>query len=317
MIDKNKIILITWATWFVWSNLAKSLVKKWFKNINIIARKSSDFWRIKDIIKDIKISYVSLLDINNLNDYIIELKPDIIFHLAAAWANIWRDWRWVTEIFEQNTIWTINLINVCKEVWFNYFINTWSSSEYWEKNQAMKEDDILEPNNEYWVSKASATLYASFIWKKYNLPIYTFRLFAVYWYFEDKKRLIPTLILNYINWTSPNLSSPNSVRDYIFIEDVINYYLNIDKLIWDFWWIYNIWNGEQFKISQVVDIIKHYAKSNITPNYWIESIKQNEPKVWLSEQTKTSNQFQLEKTNLYEWLEKTFKWFENNFKYYN
>jgi hypothetical protein len=37
-------------------------------------------------------------------------------------------------------------------------------------------------------------------------------------------------MLKYINKEAPNLSKPDSVRDFIFIEDVINYYLNIDKV---------------------------------------------------------------------------------------
>jgi nucleoside-diphosphate-sugar epimerase len=316
MINKNKVILITWASWFVWSNLVRTLVNNWYNNINIISRESTDFCRLKDILNKINIRNVSLLDNQKLNNYINELKPNVIFHLAAAWANIWRDWRWIIEIFEQNTIWTINLINACKEIWFEYFINTWSSSEYWEKNTPMNENDVLEPNNEYWVSKASASIYANFIWKKYNLPIYTFRLFAVYWYFEDKKRLIPTLILNYINWQSPNLTNPNSVRDYIFIEDVVKYYLNIDKINWDFWWIYNIWNWKQYKIWEIVDIIKNISKSELNPNYWIEIIKQNEPKIWISNNNKTDKVFWKNQSSLEEWLEKTYSWFKNNLEIY-
>lgn len=316
MINKNKVILITWASWFVWSNLVRTLVNNWFNNINIIARESSDFWRINDILAKINISYISLLDNQKLNNYINDLKPNIIFHLATAWANIWRDWRWIIEIFEQNTIWTINLINACKEVWFEYFINTWSSSEYGEKNSAMRENDILEPNNEYWVSKASATIYASYIWKKFNLPIYTFRLFAVYWYFEDKKRLIPTIILNYIDGQSPNLSTPKSVRDYIFIEDVINYYLNIDKLSWDFWWVYNIWNGIQYTIWEIVEKLKNILKSDIKPNYGTEQIKQNEPKIWMSNNQKSIDIFWLNNISIEEWLYKSYKWYKENLEFY-
>lgn len=316
MINKDKIILITWASWFIWSNLVRTLVLKWFTNINILVRDTSNLWRINDIKEKINIKYISLLDIENLNSYINDLKPEIIFHLAAAWASIGRDNRWVIDVFEQNILWTINLINTCREVWFDYFINTWSSSEYWEKEKVMNENDLLEPNNEYWITKASSTMYANFIWKKYNLAIYTFRLFAVYWYFEDKKRLIPSLMTNYINWTSPNLSNPNSVRDYIFIDDVIEYYLNIDKLSWDFWWIYNIWNWVQYSIWEIVEKIKTISKSNINPIYWVESIKQNEPKLWLSDNKKATDIFWINHTSIDEWLEKIYNWFKNNLQFY-
>ena len=316
MINLNKKILITWASWFVWSNLVRKFIEKWYKQIYIIIRKWSDLWRLENIKEKIIISTVSLTNFDEINNYINELKPNIIFHLAAAWANIWRDWKWVNDLFNTNILWTINLINSCKKVWFDYFINTGSTSEYWQKDFPMKENDILEPNNEYWITKSAATQYSSFIWKTYNLPIYTFRLFSVYWSYEDKKRLIPTLINNYLNWESPKLSTPESVRDYIFIDDIIEYYLNIDKIKWDFWWIYNIWNWIQYKISEIVEIIKKISNSNINPQYWKESIKQNEPKVWVSDNSKALEVFWINNHSIKDWLEKTYDWFRNNLEFY-
>jgi nucleoside-diphosphate-sugar epimerase len=61
----------------------------------------------------------------------------------------------------------------------------------------MSENDLLDPNNEYGVTKSAATLYCSYLGKKEQLPIYTFRLFAVYGYFEDATRLIPSIMTSY------------------------------------------------------------------------------------------------------------------------
>jgi nucleoside-diphosphate-sugar epimerase len=312
MIDKSKRILITWANWFVWANLVRTLVKLWFENIYIIIRKESNLWRINDIIAKLNIDYVSLINENELSKYINIVKPEIIYHLAAAGAYIWRDWRWIKDLFDFNVMWTINLINACKEVWFEYFINTWSNSEYWQKNLPMKETDLLEPNNDYWITKASATLYASNIWKKFNLPVYTFRLFAVFWYFEDKTRLIPSIILKYLNNESPNLSKPDSVRDFIFIDDVINYYLNTDKIKWDYWWVFNIWNWKQYNIDEIVWIIKRIDNKSINPTYWTQTVKQNEPKVWMSDNSKAINIFWFNHNSVEDWLEKTYEWLKNN-----
>jgi len=44
----------------------------------------------------------------------------------------------------------------------------------------MDEKNLLEPNNDYGFTKASAALYCSYIGKKEQLPIYTFRLFSPY-----------------------------------------------------------------------------------------------------------------------------------------
>jgi len=317
MIDLNSKILITWASWFVWSNLVHTLVELWARNIHVILREFSDTWRLNSIIDKLHISYVSLLDAESLGVYINTITPDIIYHLAASWANIWRNKYSTKDIFDANIIGTLNLINSCKSVWFSYFINTWSSSEYWVKDSPMKESDLLQPNNEYWISKASATMYATFLGKKEQLPIYTFRLFSVYGYYEDKNRLMPTLILNYLHWISPNLSSPNSVRDYIFIEDVITCYLNIDSLRWDFWWIYNIWSGVQYKVSDIVWIIKNNISSDVLPNYWIEHMKQIEPKTWVSDNSKMIFAFWSRLHNIDSWIIKTIHWFQEYLHLYD
>lgn len=290
---------------------------EWCEHIFLILRKESNIRRIQDIIDKVEVSYVSLVDEQEIHAFIEQTKPDIIYHLAAAGAYIGRDGRWIRDLFEINVMGTIHLINACQKVWFDYFINTGSNSEYGQKDQPMKETDVLEPNNEYWVTKASATLYASYIGKKYNLPIYTFRLFAVYGQYEDKTRLIPSLMLNYINDIAPNLSKPDSVRDYIFIEDVVEYYLNIDRIVWNFGWIYNIGNGKQYSIGQLVEEVKSIAHSDKMPIYWWTSIKQNEPKYWLSDNNKSISTFWLSETPIEIWLKKSFEWFKENQNLYH
>jgi len=317
MIDKNKRILITWATGFIWSNILRRLVSEWFTDIHIFSRKDSNYFRINDIRDKINIHTVDFLDEIEVNTTIKKIQPKIIFHLATAWAAVWKDPITIKELYNFNVLWTINLINACKKYGFDYFINTGSSSEYGQKNEPMHEKDILEPNNDYWVTKASTSLYCSYIGKKEQLPIYTFRLFSPYGYYEEKRRLIPTLLLNYIEWVSPNLSSPNSVRDYTFIDDVVNYYLNIDKIVWDFGWIYNIANGKQYSIGQIVEIVKNIAHSEKEPIYGIVSIKQNEPKYWLAENKKTISTFWLPETPIEIWLQKSFEWFKRNKYLYN
>ena len=315
-INKEKKILITWANGFVWANLLRRLVSEWYNNIFVILRKDSNTRRIQDIIKKITISYVSLLDEQWLNEFIEKIKPDIIYHLAAAWAYIGRDGRWIKDLFEINVMGTINLINACQKVWFDYFINTGSNSEYGQKGEAMKETDMLEPDNEYWITKACASMYASYMGKKHSLPIYTFRLFAVYGYYEDKTRLIPSLMLNYIHDIAPELSKPDSIRPFLFIDDVVDHYLSIGKLSWDFGWIYNIGNNKQFSVAQVAEIVKNIAKSDKDPIYWAVPVRQTEPKNWIFDTKKSESVFWLQATPIEIGLQKTFEWFKKNNKFY-
>lgn len=317
MIWKNKRILITWWNGFVGSNLVNKLVILWYENIFLILREWSNFWRINNILDKVWVKYWSLTDKEFLEKTVKEIKPEVIYHLAAAWAYIWRDWKWVNDLFTTNVLWTINLINVCKNVWFEYFVNTWSSSEYWIKNHPIKEDELLEPSNEYWISKASATMYCSFIWKKFSLPIYTFRIFSAFWPYEDKSRLIPSLMLKYIKNEAPELSTSNSVRDFIFVDDIVNYYLNIDMVDWEFWWIFNLWTWHQHSIWEMVEMVKKISESEINPKYWTTSIKQDEPKIWEANISKLTNYIQIGQTEIFDGLQKTYQRFKENSYLYN
>lgn len=317
MISKNKTILITWWNGFVWANLVRKLVELWYCNIFLILRESSNLWRINDIIDKVHIKYWTLTDQNSVEQIVKEVRPEIIYHLAAAWAYIWRDGKWVNDLFTTNILWTINLLNACKDIWFEYFVNTWSSSEYWIKNRPINENELLEPNNEYWISKASATMYCSFIWKKFQLPIYTFRIFSAFWPYEDQSRLIPSLMLKYINNESPNLSNPNSVRDYIYVEDIVNYYLNIDEVEWTYWEVFNLASWKQHNIWEMVNMVKEISNSDKVPNYWATSVKQDEPKLWEADMNKTKTCFDIQTTSVYDGLKITYNRFKENKNLYD
>jgi len=309
MIDKSKKILITWWAGFVWANLVRKLLNLWFSSLYLILREKSDTWRIDDILDRLYIIYGSINDSLFIDKCIDKIRPDIIYHLAACWTS------WNTssmdEILNNNVIWTINLVSACKNVWFEYFINTWTNFEYWEKTEPFSESDLLEPNSEYAVGKAMTSLYCSYIWRNYKLPIYTYRLFSVYWPYENSTRLIPSLMLNYINNIAPQLSKPDSVRDFVYVWDVIKYYLNVDYIKWDFWWIYNIWSWEQYSICDLVNYVKNIANSKIEPIYWSIPTKRKELWLYRSNTEKLDKTFNIKKISIYEWLKESYERFKN------
>ena len=126
-----------------------------------------------------------------------EIHPQIIYHLAAAGTAVGRMPLGIDDLIQMNTLGSIHLIDAAVEIECECFVNTGSSSEYGQKNAPMSEDDIIEPNNLYAISKAVVTQYASFIGKSKNFPIFTYRLFSVYGPLEDPSKLISILIENY------------------------------------------------------------------------------------------------------------------------
>lgn len=308
MIDIQKRIFITWGTGFVGASILHRLVSLWAQDIHILVREDSNLSRIDSIRDKINFHAFALENKEQTQKEIGEIQPGIIFHLAALGAAVGRVPFTLDEYIESNTLGTTHLIDAAMAVWCECFVNTGSSSEYGQKNDPMSEDDVLEPNNFYALSKAAATQYASFVGKANNFPIVTYRLFSVYWPLEDQKRLIPTLVKNYKEGMAPMLSSPHSVRDFIYIDDVIECFLEADKAVSTPGDIINIGTGVQSSISDVVRTLQQITWSTIEPEYGQQKMNQLEPKAWVADSSRMRKVLKVIPKNLHEGLRQMLEW---------
>lgn len=316
MLKKDKRVLITGVTGFVGSCLARYLIKNNFSNVNTIIRENSNRWRIRDIEDKLKIYKCDLLENSKLSKIISEIKPEVIFHLATygSFIKIQND---TGQIYKTNLFGLINLLNACAKVDFELFVNTGSSSEYGKKNKSMKETDLLEPYNDYGISKASATLYCQNFSLKNKLQIVTLRLFSPYGYYDDKQRLIPYLILSCLNHNNPIILKPTAVRDYVFIEDVVNSYIKTMDLKNIYGQIFNIGSGKQYVIKEVFENISSLFKTEVKPEFYCNNDLDDESPVWISDNQKANEVLGwYPDNNLNQGLEKSIDWFKQNSNLY-
>lgn len=284
---QNKKVLITGGAGFIGANFVYKFLEMGYQ-VFVFERKETNLWRIKDIKKKIKLYSPNLLDYSKTEKIISEVKPDIVLHFAAygAYQDSQQD---IPNTIDINVKTTINLLNACQKIGVECFINTGSSSEYGIKQKPMKETDILEPDNLYGMTKSIGTFYCQMLARKFGFPVAVIRPFAVYGYFEEKKRLIPTIINSGLKNNELNLSSPNPVRDFIFIEDLIEGYLlvikNIKKVKGE---IFNMGGGKQYKIKEAIKIIEKLTGSKIKPVYGKFKISQTEPKKWQADISKAN-----------------------------
>ena len=309
---KEKKVLITGGTGFIGANFVYKFLDLGY-DVHLIVRPESRFWRIEPIKKKVKLHYINLFSAIEVEEFIKRLKPQIILNFAAygAYPRKEKDEKL---IIETNLLGTVNLVNALSKIKFKCFIHTGSSSEYGLKDKPMKETDSLNPVNLYGFTKAAATMYCQYMSRKLNLPIAVMRPFAVYGYFEDKDRLIPTIIKACLINKTLNLVNSNFVRDFIFIEDIIEAYLkaikNIDKIKGE---IFNLGTGREKKISEVVEIIKRLTHSSIRPSYGKIKPAQIEPQHWVANISKAKKLVNWQpRDNLKEGLKKNTEWFRKN-----
>ena len=304
-------MLITGATGFVGANLVRHFLKKG-ANISIFRRQRSDLWRIKDIINQISVYNADLLDCPRVDKAVKRIKPDVILHAATYGGYITQGN--LSLILKTNFEGTVNLLDSCLKRGFELFVNTGSSSEYGIKDYPMRESDLLEPGTSYGFSKAAATIYCQYLAKKHSLPIVTLRLFSPYGYFDDRSRAISYVILSCLRKKTVNIFSPDSVRDFIFIDDVVN---SFEKALGRSsnmsGGIFNIGSGKQCSIEKITGKITRVLDNNIIVKCQRKHSTRIEPKSWVADISKSHVGLKWEpRVNIDEGLRKTIDWFREN-----
>lgn len=300
--------VITGATGFVGSYLAHRLVEEG-QDVHALVRRGSRVSHLCEMGPQLYLHEVDLLDSIKLTDELQAINADWIWHLATyGGLPSQRD---TLKIGQTNYMGTVNLLAAACKVGFKGFINTGSSSEYGIKMHPMREDDLLVPLSPYGASKAAAALHVQAIGQLEQLPAYTLRLFSPYGPFEQETRLIPTVILGYLRGEAPRLSSPSSVRDFLFVEDVYRLYRQIEASSLQPGAILNVGSGVQHTVADVVDTVKDLVGSDLTPIWGSMKSRHNEPTCWVADMGKTKHILDWRPTfDLRAGLSSTLDWFK-------
>jgi len=249
----RKSVLITGSAGFIGANLIRKLLSLNY-DVNLVLRKSSDLWRIREILNKVKAYHVDLLNKKKLTKIVRKINPNFIIHLAT-----YSDYRKQTDaekMIDANIKSALNLLLASKNIDYKLFINTGSSSEYGVKNKPMNEKDCLKPISFYAVTKASTTFLCQVFANEYKKPIITLRPFSVFGPYEEEKRFIPTIIKAVIENKSIKLTPGNQRRDFIYIDDVVDIYIKAlsygKKLSGE---ILNIGTGIEYTNDEVVQTL--------------------------------------------------------------
>jgi nucleoside-diphosphate-sugar epimerase len=247
-----KRVIVTGATGFVGASLARRLLRDGH-DVHLIVRAEHQPWRVEGIRRDVQLHRADLSDANAVESVVDQIRPDWVFHLAASGA--YADQTDLDRMIETNVRGTANLVRACLRTGFEALINAGSSSEYGYKDHPPPEDEVIEPNSHYAVTKSAATLFCQFTARREKLRLVTLRLYSVYGPWEDPTRFLPRLILKALRGEYPPLVNPEVARDFVYVEDVNNaFILAATQSDQPDGAIYNVGTGMQTSIREAVGL---------------------------------------------------------------
>ena len=260
-----KRVLVTGASGFVGANLARRLVRDGHE-VHLLLRPTYAPWRLAGLRDDVRCHVASLEDGAAVSEAVRRARPDWVFHLAAHGA--YPSQTDVTEMVRTNVLGTINLVEASLATGVEAFVNTGSSSEYGARDHPPREDEPLEPNSHYAVMKASATLYCQYTARHREMRLPTLRLYSVYGPYEEPTRLVPTLLVHALAGTLPPLVRPETARDFVYVDDVVDaYLLAATHRGQETGAVYNVGTGIQTTLRDIVAVVRRLFDIEAEPQW--------------------------------------------------
>jgi nucleoside-diphosphate-sugar epimerase len=306
--------LVTGATGFIGANLCRRLVEQG-EEVHVIVRRQSNRWRIADLAGNLHMHEADICEADEVERVFAAARPDVIYHLATHGAYSYQtDGQ---QILITNVFGLWNLLQSAKKRGYELFVNTGSSSEYGQKDFAMREADVLEPNSFYAVAKSAQSLLCQHSSRMNELPIVTLRLFSVYGPWEEPKRFIPTLMMAAIEGRPIDMVSRETARDFVHIDDVVDAYLMIDKLKVLRGEILNVGTGVQDSVAQVVQAMEEVISGRVDATWGKMAPRTWDSDVWVADASKLRRLTGFTpRTTIREGLARSLPWFRSHMQFY-
>jgi len=262
-------VLITGITGFVGSHLAKKLVDLDFDVVGIVRDlKPKTVLSYYGYDKKVTLIRGDVTDIELLTRIYADYDIEFVLHLAAE-AIVGKAKKSPISTFRTNIIGTASVLEACRINGSVKCIVASTDKVYGYQPERLPYDEKtpLRPINIYDASKASADMIAQVYSKIYNTPVVITRCCNIYGFDLNMSRLIPTVIVSALRNERPVIRSDGTqVREYIYVEDVVNAYLTIMKKFDSLdGKAVNIGSGYIYSVLDAVKIILDLMHKNLEP----------------------------------------------------
>jgi GDP-4-dehydro-6-deoxy-D-mannose reductase len=264
-------VLITGVTGLIGSHLAKYFIDNTDYQVFGLKRWRSDEKNIISFKHKIKLFEFDITDYVSLLKIIKEVKPDLIYHLAAqSYPKESTEAPFLT--FDVNINGTVNLLEAVKELQIEPKIHIACSSASYgiveEINNPIKEETKLLPLTPYGISKVAQEQLGYLYYKNYGIQTYMTRFFNQVGPGQNERSSIQTFCKQVAMIEKGDLppiikvGNLNPKRDFTDIRDTVKA-LDLLLLKGRPGEVYNIGSGKAISIRRVLDIILQKADCKV------------------------------------------------------
>jgi len=314
---RNKKILITGGAGAIGTNLVKALSEIGVEMIIILDNLSSSYkWNIPSL------KNVMFVEGDITNDIdlkrVFNEKPDIIFHLAAFFANQ-NSVDYPEKDINVNGLGTLKVLEYANLIGVERFIYASSGcSIYGSQTPLPLKEGFMSMNlsSPYQVTKMLGELYCNFFYNHYNLPVVKARFFNSYGPGEvpgQYRNVIP----NFIYWAIKGLPLPitgtgEETRDFTYVNDLVDGLLRGGSYKEAIGEEFNLASGKETKIIDLAKIINKSTGNKADIN--LTKRRKWDTKSRLLASIDKANKLigYMPKTDFEEGLNETIEWFKDN-----
>lgn len=275
-----KRVLVTGGGGFVGAQLAYTLAEAGH-HVFATVRPGETSWRLAQA-DGIEILPVDLERDQDVHDAVSASLPQWILHLAAHGAYSWQTDR--ERILSTNLRATMTLLDAAVAHSVEAFVHAGTSSEYGAKDHAPHETEAPEPNSDYAVTKAAATMYCAHIARSTGLHAVTLRLYSVYGPWEEPGRLVPTLLARGLEGRLPPLVAPSTVRDFVYVGDVCQGFVSAAaRSDLPRGSILNVGSGRETTLREIVSVVRDLLSVPVEPEWGTHGGRAWDTSVWVAD----------------------------------
>jgi nucleoside-diphosphate-sugar epimerase len=244
---------------FIGSHLAEKLVCNGDEVYGVVRRVANrNLEAIGKILKDITLVSGDITDYVSIRNAIKTVCPDAVVHLAAL-TPVRDSFERPFEYQQANFLGTMNVAHALLELPDSQTrkLVAASTAEVYglQKKEPLRESLPLRPTSPYAVSKAAADLYLQMMFHTYSLNGSILRPANSYGRKFDTSFMIEYLITQMLRGEKICIGSPDSVRDYMYVDDHVNAYLLAIKDTKANGQVYNVGTGIGISNRKLAELV--------------------------------------------------------------